>query len=100
MATAKSNVTPAKPVVPAAPVAAAPQPEKRYVVIAPKRPLTGTKHGKGTASTHGKLAELAKSKGGTLTFAEAQALCKELGDPGFARYALNRLKVLVPQQAS
>lgn len=76
------------------------KPATRYVILAPKRPLTGTKHGGGTASTHAKLCDAAKAAGGTLTYDEVHTLCKSLGDPGFAGYALRRLKVLVPQQAS
>lgn len=87
------QATKAAPAAPAQPT----QTEKRYVVLAPKRPLTGTKHGGGTASTHERLCKLAKDNGGSITFAQAQAECKAAGDPGFARYALNRLKVLQPQ---
>jgi hypothetical protein len=81
---------------PQAPAQAPAAPVTQYSVVAPKRPLTGTKHGSGTAATHGLLAAAAQANGGTLTLAQALAITKAAGDPGFARYAINRLKVLVP----
>jgi hypothetical protein len=88
-------------VAPEAPAAPAPaKVEQRYIVQPPKRPLTGTKHGNGTAATHGLLADAAQANGGSITLAQALAVTKAAGDPGFARYAINRLKVLVPVVAS
>jgi hypothetical protein len=68
-----------------------------YRVVAPKRPLHGTKHGNGTAKTHQALCDAANADGrnGLITFADAQAVTKAAGDPGFAAYAVRRLKVLV-----
>lgn len=79
--------------VPAAP--AAPKPVILYTITAPKRPLTGTHFGvKGNAFTHAKLAEAATANGGTLTWEQIEALCKELNHKSFATYALKRLKVI------
>lgn len=64
----------------------------RYNVLAPKRPLgTATKHGvNATSGTHAALAAAAQANGGTLTYAEAHAICAAQQDKGFARYAMRR----------
>lgn len=81
----------------AAPAAAAPALVTHYTVLPPKRPLTGLKYGaSGNAYTHSKLAEEAKAQGGTLTAAQAMAVCKQCSHQGFYSYAVNRLRVLVP----
>jgi hypothetical protein len=86
---------------------AAPQhnaPIQLYTVVAPKRPLgTATKNGlAGTAGTHAALASAAAQHDGKLTWAQVQEVCAAQGDKAFARYALNRLRVLLPvaQQSS
>lgn len=48
---------------------------------------TETKHGSGgTAGTYAKVCEALKA--GPMTIAALQAVCKDNGDPGFARYAV------------
>lgn len=77
--------------------AAAPAPATLYRVIAPKRPLTGTKFGAaGNLATHTALCEAATKAGGSLTMAQLQAVCAEQHHKGFLQYAINRLKVVVP----
>jgi hypothetical protein len=95
--TAKAAVA-TEPVVQTAVTAA---PQQMYTIVAPKRPLgTDTKNGKaGTAGTHAALAKAATDNGGKLTWAQIQAVVDEQGDKAFARYALNRLKVIVPVAA-
>ncbi len=68
-----------------------------YRVIAPKRPLTGTKYGaNGNDATHHALAEQATQNGGTITYAQALAVCKAQNHARFLGYAIRRLRVLVP----
>ena len=58
-----------------------------------------TKHGKGgTAGTFAALVAAAQANGGTLTMAQARAVCVANGDPGFAAYAAGKLKALLPVQ--
>jgi hypothetical protein len=69
-----------------------------YTVLAPKGRLhEKTRYGTGgTAGTHAALAAAAAANGGTLTAAQAVAVCIAQGDRGFFGYAVRRLKVLQP----
>jgi hypothetical protein len=81
--TATTQPAPAQPVV--------------YTVVAPKRPLTGTKFGDhGNSATHAALHEAAKANGGTLTAAQALAVCAAQNHARFFGYAVRRLRVLQP----
>lgn len=103
----RQHLVPAKPqqaVAPSqAPVvteqAAAPQPAvvQYYKVIAPKRPLTGTKFGaRGNLATHEALCKAATDNGGKLTMEQVVKVCTDMNHKPFANYAINRLKVVVP----
>lgn len=95
----KSNVV-TKPLPTMAVPTAAPVAQVTYTVVPPKRPLTGLKFGeKGNAYTHAMLAEAAKANGGTLTAAQAMAVCIAAQHKGFYSYAINRLHVLQPSTA-
>lgn len=94
---ATKSASAAAPAV-SAPAASQQAPVTRYKVVAPKGKLSGTKHGQGTAATHQALVAAANSNGGFLTYAQASAVCKTAGDPGFAAYAIRKLKVLVAAQ--
>jgi hypothetical protein len=94
-AAASENVVLAGSTVTAQPAPAQPT---VYTVVAPKRPLgTATKHGQGgTAGTHAALAAAAAANGGTLTAAQAVAVCTAQGDKAFFGYAVRKLRVLQP----
>lgn len=90
MAKKSKTETTAQPSTPA-------QAPTRYMVVAPKRNLTGVKFGQsGNAFTHEKLLEAAQANGGMLTWEQVVATCTAAQHKRFANYALNRLKVLVP----
>ena len=87
--------------VPAAQAAPATQAVELYNVVAPKRPLTGTRYGQqGNAYTHQQLFAAQQTNNGPLTWAQVQATCAACSHKGFAAYALNRLHVLVPVQTN
>ena len=85
---------------------AAPQAPIVYTVVAPKRPLTGTKWGgefgqqTGNPATHAALAAAAAANGGTLTAAQALAVCVAQNHKGFYSYAINKLRILQPVAAA
>lgn len=94
-----ATTAPAAAVAQPAPAAAVAGPITLYSVVAPKRPLTGTKFGvKGNEFTHAALATAAQEHNGELTWEQVQATCIAAQHKSFAGYALRRLKILVPVQ--
>lgn len=70
--------------------------DTRYVPSPKYTGREGTKYGtNGTRSTFALICDAASSNGGTLTYAQVQAVARANGDPGFAAYAVRR-KYLVP----
>lgn len=69
---------------------------QRYAPSAKYKGTPATKYGKdGTASTFALLVQAAQANGGTVTYAQARAICADNGDKGFAAYAV-RNKYLLP----
>jgi hypothetical protein len=93
----KVKVVATQQVVETTETAATPQISTKFTVLAPKRSLTGIKYGeRGNAATHAALAAKAAELGGTITAAEAMAVCVAMQHKGFYTYAIKRLRVLQP----